>query len=170
MGGIVAMEILRVAASRVCGLALISTNHRAESRNNTELRQQRIARIRKGQLVAVMRDEMKPTYLAESPRRKPILDLIMTMAVELGPDVFARQSEAIQSRRDYSLVLQNLQLPVTLIFGTEDRLCPPANHRAMHQILPDSRFRAIPEAGHIPMLEQPESMCQHLCEWLGIDS
>ncbi len=170
MGGIVAMEMYRVAASRICGLALISTNHRAESSDINELRQQRIARVNNGQLVAVMRDEMKPAYLADTPHKSAILDLIMKMAVELGPKVFARQSEAIRHRQDYSHVLKNLYLPVALIFGTEDRLCPPAYHSAMHHILPNSSLQAVPGAGHIPMLEQPASFCHHLFEWLETNS
>ncbi|MCY4542095.1 MAG: alpha/beta hydrolase [Rhodobacteraceae bacterium] len=166
LGGIVAMEIARLAPSRIRRLALISTNHRSERSEVAELRKDRVARVTRGQLETVMREEMKPAYLAESSRKVETLDLIMRMAVDLGPSAFVLQSQAIMTRRDYSSTLKQVQLPVALVYGTEDTLCPPDYHFAMSRILPNAVLCPVPDAGHMPMLEQPERFCSHMLAWL----
>ena len=57
-------------------------------------------KVRAGALASVMRDEMKPNYLADGPERGAILDLCMDMALAVGPDAFIRQSVALRDRPD----------------------------------------------------------------------
>jgi pimeloyl-ACP methyl ester carboxylesterase len=92
MGGIVAMEVVRQAPHRVERLALLDTNPLPEAEAVKAQRRARMARVAEGHLAEVMRDEMKPLYLAEGPRRADILDLCLDMALMLGPEAFARQS------------------------------------------------------------------------------
>ena len=85
MGGILAMEILRQAPDRVDRLALLDTNPRAETPEAQARREPQIARALAGDLDSVMRDDMKPNYLAPGPDKAAILDLCMDMALSLGP-------------------------------------------------------------------------------------
>ena len=105
MGGIVAMEVLAQAPDRVERVALLDTNPRAELPEVQARREPQIARALQGSLAKVMRDEMKPNYLAEGPDQKAILDLCLDMALSLGPDVFARQSRALRDRPDQTAAL-----------------------------------------------------------------
>lgn len=98
MGGIVAMEMLRQAPERIARLALMDTNPLAEAPELQARRDPQIARVLAGGLDAVMRDEMKPLYLADTPHRTEILDLCMDMARDLGPATFADQSRALAAR------------------------------------------------------------------------
>jgi pimeloyl-ACP methyl ester carboxylesterase len=91
MGGIVAMEMLAQAPGRVERLALLDTNPLAERPEVQARRGPQIARALSGGLASVMRDEMKPNYLAP-PDTQGALDLCLDMALSLGPQVFARQS------------------------------------------------------------------------------
>jgi pimeloyl-ACP methyl ester carboxylesterase len=75
MGGIVAMEILRIAPDRVERLALLDTNPKSETEAVQALREPQIAKVEKGGLIKVMRDEMKPNYLTDGPNHARILDL-----------------------------------------------------------------------------------------------
>lgn len=100
MGGITAMEIVRRAPQRVSRLALLDTNHLSESNERVLAREPQIDRVLNGGLRTVMRDEMKPNYLADGPLKQTILDLCMTMAEALGPSVFIDQSRALQQRSD----------------------------------------------------------------------
>jgi pimeloyl-ACP methyl ester carboxylesterase len=85
MGGIVAMEVLRQAPDRVDRIALLDTNPKAELDEVKAAREPQIMQVEAGELQAVMRDEMKPRYLVDGPRKKTILDLCMEMAMDLGP-------------------------------------------------------------------------------------
>ncbi|HRK24921.1 MAG TPA: thioesterase domain-containing protein [Beijerinckiaceae bacterium] len=69
MGGIVAMEMLRQAPERVERLALLDTNPFAERPEMRARRQGQIDRALAGDLAAVIRDEMKPNYLALGTRQ-----------------------------------------------------------------------------------------------------
>ncbi len=67
MGGIVAMEILRRAPDRITRLALLDTNPLAETPQVAAAREPQIVKVRAGRMQDVMREEMKPNYLARGP-------------------------------------------------------------------------------------------------------
>jgi pimeloyl-ACP methyl ester carboxylesterase len=166
MGGIVAMEMMAQAPDRVARLALIDTNPLAELPAVQARRQPQIDRVRDGALARVMREEMKPNYLAHGPGKVAILDLCLTMAVDLGPDVFARQSIALRDRPDRQDVLRGVTVPTLVLCGAEDRLCPVERHSLMQALVPGSRLVVVPGAGHLPVLEQPERTTAALRAWL----
>lgn len=166
MGGIVAMEVARQAPERVAGLALMDTNPQAEAPEVRARRGPQIDRVRAGGLETVMRDEMKPNYLADGPGRAAILDLCMDMALGLGPEVFVRQSVALRDRPDQTGTLRGLDIPALVLCGRDDALCPLARHQLMHDLMPRSRLVVIDDAGHLPTLEQPDATGAALARWL----
>jgi pimeloyl-ACP methyl ester carboxylesterase len=166
MGGILAMEMLAQAPDRVERLALLDTNPRAEAPEVQARRGPQVARAMNGALRAVIRDEMKPNYLADGPDRQAILDLCMAMALDLGPEVFARQSLALRDRADRQPALAAFRGPALVLMGAEDRLCPRDRHDLMHALMPQSRLTIIEGAGHLPTLEQPEQTLAALRRWL----
>jgi pimeloyl-ACP methyl ester carboxylesterase len=166
MGGIVAMEIMAQAPARVTRLALLDTNPCAELPEVQARRAPQIAAAAAGDLARVMRDEMKPNYLAESPEKQAILDLCMDMALTLGPEVFIRQSIALRDRPDRQDTLRGLTVPTLVLCGAEDRLCPPARHHLMHALIPGSDLAILSGAAHLPTLEQPQRTTAALRDWL----
>jgi pimeloyl-ACP methyl ester carboxylesterase len=168
MGGIVAMEVIRQAPGRVTRLALMDTNPLAEAPERAELRDEQIARVLGGALEAVIRDDMKPHYLADGSDRRTILDLCMEMALALGPDVFARQSRALQSRPDQCETLRGVGVPTLILHGAEDRLCPAERHELMRGLVPGATLARIDDAGHLPTLEQPKPTNKALEKWLTL--
>ncbi|MDU9004417.1 alpha/beta fold hydrolase [Sedimentitalea todarodis] len=166
MGGIVAMEVLRQAPDRVVRLALLDTNPLAETDAVKSRREPQIGTVRAGGLRAVMRDEMKPNYLTDGPRRGAILDLCMAMAESLGPEVFIRQSRALQTRPDQQQTLRAFSGPSLVLCGRDDALCPVHRHELMASLMPQARLEIIEDAGHLPVLEQPEQTNAALRRWL----
>ena len=167
MGGIVAMEVLRQAPERVERLALFDTNPRAELPQVRAGREPQIAAARAGGLAGIMRDEMKPNYLADGPDRGRILDLCMEMAMALGPEVFVRQSRALACRPDQQATLAAFRGPALVMMGEDDRLCPRDRHQQMHALIPGSRLAIVAGAGHLPTLEQPEVTTAEINQWLS---
>lgn len=166
MGGIVAMEVLRQAPDRVDRIALLDTNPKAETPAVQATRAPQIAAAEAGRLAAVIRDEMKPNYLADGPDKAAILDLCMDMALTLGPEVFVRQSEALRDRPDQQDTLRAARLPALILCGAEDALCPLHRHTLMHDLMPGSTLTVIPGAGHLPTLEKPDDTTAALRRWL----
>jgi len=166
MGGIVAMEMLDQAPERIDRLALLDTNPRAEAPQVQARRIPQIDKALAGGLDAVMREEMKPNYLADGPGRRGILDLCMEMALGLGPDVFARQSRALAARHDRQAALAAFKGPALVLMGAQDRLCPRDRHELMHALMPQSRLVVVEDAGHLPTLEQPDDVTRAMLAWL----
>jgi pimeloyl-ACP methyl ester carboxylesterase len=168
MGGIVAMEMLAQAPERIERLALLDTNPLAELPDVQARRGPQIARALAGGLAEVVRDEMKPNYLA---RRDPaVLDLCLDMALGLGPEVFRRQSLALRDRQDRTVALAAFRGPALVLMGEGDRLCPLDRHRLMHRLMPQSQLIVIPGAGHLPPLEKPAETFVALCDWLALSA
>ncbi len=168
MGGIVAMEMIRQEPGRISRLALLDTNALADPPKLGPTREAQVKRALKGGLRAVMRDEMKPNYLTDGPDRERILNLCMEMAEDLGPQIFADQSTAIQHRPDQRKTLETVTVSTQIICGEDDRLCPLARHQLMHDLISGSRLAVIPGAGHLPTLEQPDLTNRILNEWLTL--
>ena len=168
LGGIVAMEMIRQAPERVTRLALMDTNPRSDPPKLAPIREAQVRKALAGGLGDVMRDEMKPNYLADGPRRTEILDLCMEMSEAMGPDVFAQQSKAIQTRPDQCETLKAVAVPTLVLCGEDDRLCPVERHELMHDLIETSRLVIIPKAGHLPTLEHPQLTNEALKEWLRL--
>ncbi len=166
MGGIVTMEVLRQAPDRVARIALLDTNPKAEHPAAAAGREPQIAKVAKGDLIPVMRDEMKPNYLTDGPNRAAILDLCMEMAGDLGADVFIRQSRALQTRPDQQETLRQCKVPALILCGRDDALCPVHRHELMHDLIPHSTLHIVENAGHLPTLEQPDETTAALERWL----
>lgn len=166
MGGIVAMEILRRAPDRVSRIALMATNPLAETPVVAANREPQIVKARAGRLMEVMQDEMKPNYLAPGPQRGDVLELVMDMADVLGPEVFIRQSRALQRRRDQQAVLRKYRAPALVLCGAHDQLCPVKRHSFMAELMPDAKLAVLEHSGHLPTLEQPAETTDAIRNWM----
>lgn len=166
MGGILALEINRQAPERIERLALMDTTARMDAPNNYDIRTRQIEDVLAGKLDAVMRDELKPAYLADSPQKPALLNLCLDMARDLGPQVFKAQNLALRDRAAYNDVLDRINVPTLVLCGEQDRLCPPRLHEELHAGIKGATLVRIQNAGHLPTLEQPAATILALRSWL----
>ncbi|MDB4926222.1 alpha/beta hydrolase [Mucilaginibacter sp.] len=52
--------------------------------------------------------------------------------------------------------LNKIRVPVSLIWGKNDKITPPEVADEFHQLLPDSELHWIDNCGHAPMMEHPQ--------------
>ena len=147
--------------------ALLDTNALSETPHVAAQREPQIVAAQAGRLVDVMREEMKPNYLAPGPKRGEVLDLVLAMAKSLGPEVFVAQSRALQRRPDQQATLRKVTVPALVLCGEHDILCPLRRHELMAGLLPNSRLVVVPYAGHLPTLEQPGAVNAAMADWLS---
>ncbi len=167
MGGVVAMEILRRAPDRVSRIALMDTNPLAETPAIAAAREPQIVKVRSGRLIEVMRDEIKSDTLAPGPYRGEVLELVIEMARTLGPEVFVRQCRAMQRRKDQQATLRKCKVPAMVLCGAHDRPSRVKRHEFMAELIPYARLRVLENAGHLPLLEQPDETTAALRDWLS---
>jgi pimeloyl-ACP methyl ester carboxylesterase len=115
----------------------------------------------------VVAEDMKPDYLAPGPGRAAVLKAVMAMAQDLGPEVYVRQSRALQRRPDQQRTLRAVRAPTLILCGRHDGLTPVRRHELMESLIPGSRLEIIEDAGHLPTLEAPEATTDALLRWLG---
>lgn len=61
-------------------------------------------------------------------------------------------------------------IPTLVLWGESDRVFTPGYGRAYAAEFPNSRFELIPEAGHLPQLEQPAATFAAIDAWSGAAS
>ncbi|MDA5556109.1 alpha/beta fold hydrolase [Shimia sp. MMG029] len=166
MGGIVAMEILRKAPERVTRVALMDTNPLAESPTSAAAYEPWIVGARAGRLEEVLIDFMRPEYLAPGVARAEVVQQVKEMGLSLGADVFVRQARALQRRRDQQSVLRKCKCPALVLCGEHDGLTPVKRHSFMAELIPYAKLEVIPEAGHLPVLENPSAVTTALRSWM----
>jgi pimeloyl-ACP methyl ester carboxylesterase len=166
MGGIVAMEVVRQAAGRVDRLALLDTNPFAETDAVKAKRVPQIDAVREGKLAEVMAREMIPHYRHGGCETPEMDARALDMALDLGAEVFLRQSRALMTRPDQIGTLRAYRGRALVLTGENDRLCPMDRHLVMADTLEKSHLEIIKGAGHLPTLEQPEATNRALAEWL----
>jgi pimeloyl-ACP methyl ester carboxylesterase len=171
MGGILAFEIWRQAPQRVTHMALIDTNPFADSPERQSMRLEQIEQVLAGGLRQLAVDSLKPMYLAESNRNdEELLNLILDMATDLGPEVFRLQSLALRNRADSVASLTDINCPVSIMCGAEDTLCPVEYHEYMAARIENAALVVIDDCGHLASMEKPEAVTQELRALLARDS
>lgn len=156
MGGILALEIWRQAPERVSHIALMDTNAKADPPDRRSRRMQQIEDALSGRLRELAIETLKPVYLAESHRDdEALLGTILDMAMDLGPEVFERQSLALKNRVDSLETLDTIDCPALVLCGREDALCPVSFHELMASRIPDAKLVVVDDCGHLATLEQP---------------
>jgi pimeloyl-ACP methyl ester carboxylesterase len=161
MGGMVAMEIMRLAPQRVRGLALIDTNARPDTEEQA---------TRRGQVNAAMLAATDIRALGASSLGYPLHPTagddvrreMIEMGVRVGAETYVRQNLAVLAREDLRPVLSSISVPTQVIVGEEDLMTPPALSREIHQAIAGAELHIIPVCGHLPPIEKPLAMAERL--------
>jgi pimeloyl-ACP methyl ester carboxylesterase len=74
---------------------------------------------------------------------------------------------ALKERPDSTSTLAQIDLPTLLLPGAEDLIVPLHEAQAMHAAIRGSRLAVIPDAGHLPNLENPSAFNQAIRDFLA---
>ncbi len=105
----------------------------------------------------------RPDTLAANP---PTVDQVRTMIATTPVDGFVRAARALQNY-DYRPHLAALTIPTLFVVGENDAALPQAM-RGMADACPGSTLTVIPNCGHIPNVERPDTFNAALTALLAI--
>ncbi len=166
MGGYVALEILRRAPERVERLALLDTNARADTPEQTATRREAMALAQQGKYRTVMQAGMARLVHPDRLADRALVDDVLAQMERVGVDGYLREQTAIITRPDSRPGLSAIACPTLVLCGRQDALTPPALHTEMAEAIPGARLVVIEECGHLSSLEQPVAVTALLRDWL----
>jgi pimeloyl-ACP methyl ester carboxylesterase len=70
-------------------------------------------------------------------------------------------------RHNMSKEIPKITIPVSLIWGKQDKVTPPEVATEFHQLLPNSELNWVDLCGHAPMMERPAEFNEYLDKFLN---
>jgi pimeloyl-ACP methyl ester carboxylesterase len=173
MGGRVALEVVRRAASRVTGLALLDTGYAPRATGEAGAkeaagRHELLALARTSGMRAVGERWLAiPMVHAARLKERTLVEAILRMITRRTPEQFAAQINALLNRPDATALLPMIACPSLVLCGHDDAWAPLSTHRVMAQLIPHSTLVSVPDCGHMSTMERPVAVSAALRTWLA---
>jgi len=167
MGGYICFAFYRNYPERVRAAILVATRAVADSAEGKANRDKAVSQAREGGVVAIS-ESMLPKLL--SPKtysaNPDLVAQVRRITLDVSLPAIVGDLLGMKERPDSSPTLSEMHLPLLIIHGTNDQLIAPEEARSMQQAAPHARFELIPDAGHLPNLEQPQAFNAAVSEFL----
>jgi pimeloyl-ACP methyl ester carboxylesterase len=165
MGGMVAMELMKIAPERVTHLALVDTNARPDTPAQKAYRQAAIAAVSVIDFRQASARSVPSLVHPDTP--EDVREELTEMGVRVGSKVYVRQTRAVMARKDLRPSLARIAISTAVICGREDGLTPLAMSEEIHRLTPGSRLHIIERCGHLPPIEAPQAVAALLKDLIG---
>ena len=163
MGGIIAMELVKQHSKRVLSLALLNTNPYEEKEEVKDRRNKTLKELDALNLITLMKSDYISRYFPDDCRDKnKLIQQCVDMASILDKKVFYNQSVALRDRKDQTSILENVDCKTLIICGESDQLCPVSYHSDMNKMIKSSDLIVLEGVGHMPIIECPLILNNHL--------
>jgi 3-oxoadipate enol-lactonase len=168
MGGYVAFGCLRLFPQRVSGLVLADTRPEPDSDEIRENRKEMARRVADEGVEVLVELQMERLLARDTLENdEEVVERVRAMILESAPGGVVAALGAMRNRPDSTPLLAEIEAPTLVIGGEEDGISSPEVMGAMAQKIPNSRHVALPRAGHLSNLENPEGFNAALGEFLG---
>lgn len=159
MGGYIAWEFWEHFSQKLHSLILCDTRADADTEEGVNNRLKMVDLVLRHGPEAVA-SAMIPNLLSEtSQQQQPeIARNLITQIEATSPEGIAASQRGMAERKDFSKVLNQIEVPALVIVGSEDLLTPPDIMQGIYSQLPQARYSEISEVGHMAPLEAPESV------------
>ena len=152
VGGLIAQGLAALHPERIAALVLSNTAHKI---GNEAGWNERIAAVNAGGLGAIA-DIVMQRWFTPAYRRPDNADFVgyLAMFTRTPVDGYVGTCASVRDA-DLTESTRALKVPTLCISGDQDGTTPPDIVRSMAELIRNSEFRVIADAGHIPCIEQP---------------
>lgn len=157
MGGYVAFKMLKICPEKFAAAVFCDTHPGADSDEKRESRFDMIEKIEK-EGADVLIEEMLPNLFSQytMENKKDLVSEIEQMFRAVNPQAAIAALRGMAGRKDNSDLLNNVSIPMCLIYGEEDDQLFLTAAEKIASFASNREFTRIPNAGHYSNLEQPE--------------
>ncbi|MFD9627293.1 alpha/beta fold hydrolase [Peribacillus muralis] len=167
LGGIISLEIMRLAPERVMKLALLDTNPNPPQPEQISGWERFIEMANNGQFLDITRKYLLPVLIHQDRRHdEALVSKIIDMAEKVGKVGYINQLKAVMTRSDQRPILSAIDCPTMILVGKEDMVCPVQMSEFLKENIPGARLEIVNHSGHLSALEQPEKVSALLRDWL----
>jgi pimeloyl-ACP methyl ester carboxylesterase len=112
-------------------------------------------------------DELAEATLGARRRGSELLARNRRMAETVEPEGFLRQLAAQATRPDSRTSVAAIGVPVLMLSGELDDICPPELQQELVALCPQATLETVTGAGHMTPLEEPDQVIELLRRWLA---
>lgn len=169
MGGYVALEFYRRYPEYVAGLVLMATRAGADSAEGKQNRDGAIATVQKQGIEPIVEGMLPKLMASKTAASDPdLVEFVHEMMLETSPEGMIGALAAMRDRPDSTELLAEIDVPTLVIHGEQDQIIPISEAEAMAKAIPNATLVRIPNAGHLPNLEQADLVNDALIDFLEL--
>lgn len=167
LGGYVAMAFCRMFTERVSKLALVCSRLAADTPETAKNRENLADRLeRDGRIDDVIDSYLPKLFAPETVEGRPeIVERAREIAQRNNPRGAAAMLRGMAMRVDSYDIAQELEMPVLIVAGGADQVVGLAEAQEMCRAFPGAQLKVLGRSGHVPMLEESESLATILNEF-----
>jgi 3-oxoadipate enol-lactonase len=157
MGGYIALRAVEEFPDRFEALILSDTQCIADSTEAKAKRMMTIEKIKQHGVEKYADESIKNLFAAESfSTKKEEIAAVREMIVNTSGKSIFNTLHALAERKETCSRLQDINIPVLIMVGKEDKITPPDAARLMHEKIQHAAICIIEHAGHLSNMENPE--------------
>ncbi len=166
MGGQIIVEFTRLFPDRVISMVLCDSSPAGETKPSYFKRLDLAERIQSiGMKEYTDKDIHKYLHPDTVKVRGTAYNHLYQMMINSNLDGAVASLRGRAERRDNFNFLRRIKVPSLVIVGDSDSFTPPREIEKVANQIPESKFEVIPNAGHVPNIEQPEIFNKLLVEF-----
>lgn len=168
MGGYISFALFRRHPNLVRALVLCDTKAGADGEAARKARHAGVARVT-AEGTAGFVDDMLPKLLSpHTRRRQPEVEESLRDIMTAAPaESVAAALRGLAARPDSAPLLQAIMVPTQVIVGSDDEITPVVEAQFLARGIRGALLTIVPDAGHVPNLENPASFNRTLHSFLA---
>ncbi|MDG0860770.1 alpha/beta fold hydrolase [Staphylococcus equorum] len=156
LGGIVSLEIARIAPQRVIKLILMDTTPYLPTIKQMDSWRVFREMCENKQFDDITKKHILPQMLSDKNYSEELKNIVIEMSKDVGMKAYLNQLNALENRKDYRKFLNEISVKTLILVGEEDKICPVYISEYLDDQLPNSSLNLISNSGHLPPLENPD--------------
>jgi pimeloyl-ACP methyl ester carboxylesterase len=157
MGGYIALAFAKAYLGRVLGLGLVASQAPADTPDRKQGRYEAAAEIMASGVGPVA--ESMSGKLTADERVQAYVRRLIAAQQAAG---LAGALKAMAERDDSTYILSTFNFPVAIVHGDSDELIPVQRAHEVKSALPHAVLTELSNAGHMPMMEEPQATAEAL--------
>jgi 3-oxoadipate enol-lactonase len=169
LGGYIALNAVLKHPDRFDGLILNDTQCIADTPEIKENRCNAIISIKEKGVEQYADEIIKKLFAQETfTKNKNVIDAVREMIISTPKQSLCNTLHALAERKETCDQLPEINIPVLIMVGEEDKITPIAAAQQMHEKILNSKLEIIQQAGHLSNLENPTAFNTHLVNFLEL--